>query len=221
MKKLALSATGLLVLGIASVAHGASVISSTFDTDTEGWGVTDLLDNATTSGSWSPNWSGTVGLPAGSISTSDVGAGSTSFVAPVKFLGDKLDYVGGSISFDMRNSVANYDGGLTYPITYLYGSGILITNNGTYPTVANQWAHDSTLLVPEAWHYMLGGPVTDSDFLAVLGNLEGVYLNSDWGWGADTGWLDNVTMSAVPIPGALWLFGSALAGLLGTAIKRV
>lgn len=33
-------------------------------------------------------------------------------------------------------------------------------------------------------------------------------------------WVDNVSNSPVPIPGAVWLLGSGLAGLVGTRIRR-
>ena len=98
---------GLFLFSMISIAQAASVITSTFDTDIDGWWVTQIFDDHTTSGRWNAYFSSTEGLPNGSIYTPDVGLAATAFSAPVKFLGDKADYVGGSISYDIRNSVAN------------------------------------------------------------------------------------------------------------------
>jgi hypothetical protein len=34
------------------------------------------------------------------------------------------------------------------------------------------------------------------------------------------GWLDDVSVSAVPVPGAIWLLGSGLIGLFGLSRKK-
>jgi hypothetical protein len=58
----------------------------------------------------------------------------------------------------------------------------------------------------------LGVPTGTGDWL----NLEAVFFSAEgnqFGFGSATVELDNVVVSAVPIPAAVWLFGSALAGL--------
>ncbi len=56
-------------------------------------------------------------------------------------------------------------------------------------------------------------------FLAEAGKKYSIYLGgvgfSQWSTGVD-GYALNVTTSAVPLPGAVWLFGTALAGFIGT-----
>ena len=47
----------------------------------------------------------------------------------------------------------------------------------------------------------------------------GGYKNGDWGKTPD-GYKLLVTASAVPVPGAVWLFGSAMAGLIGFGRRR-
>ena len=219
-KKLVVSlATALFMMGMVCIAQAAPVITSAFETDSEGWMVTDFYNLET---QISPSWSVTGGLPDGTIYTADVAQG-TLFSAPSIFLGNKKEYLEGTFSFDMKNSVANYDGGETYYSLYLMGSDMLITHRGIYPTIANQWVHDEAVLVSQGWTYATDDwttPVTVDDFSTILENLEGLYITTDWGWGADTGWLDNATMAPVPIPGALWLLGSAFASLIGVRIKR-
>jgi hypothetical protein len=191
-------ATGLFMLGMISMAQAAPVITSTFESDSDGWMVTDFYNLET---QINPSWSGTGGLPDGTIYTFDVVQG-TLFSAPSKFLGNKIDYIGGTFSFDMKNSVADYNGGETYYNLYFLGSDMLITHRGTYPTVPNQWVYDDVALVFQDWTYAIDDwttPVTVDDFSIILGNLEGVYITTDWGWGPDTGWLDNVVLQATPI----------------------
>lgn len=60
-----------------------------------------------------------------------------------------------------------------------------------------------------------GGSYLGSDF--VIENS--AYLLSDWGsFSMDT--LAVTTVSAVPVPAAVWLFGSGLVGLIGIARRR-
>lgn len=58
-------------------------------------------------------------------------------------------------------------------------------------------------------------------FTAIAGQIYSVYLggNGVGRWGQNVaGYEMKITTSAVPVPGAVWLFGSAMAGLLG--LKR-
>jgi len=79
--------------------------------------------------------------------------------------------------------------------------------------------YDTTLTV--TGYYAAGGTVTTSFF-----NIGSVFLttvNFDSSWtglekvafdsAGSPGIIDNITVQAVPIPAAVWLFGSALAGL--------
>ena len=52
--------------------------------------------------------------------------------------------------------------------------------------------------------------------------LFGGYMNGDWGDSVNGGYvLDITTASAVPVPAAVWLFGSALAGLSITGRRKL
>lgn len=44
-------------------------------------------------------------------------------------------------TFDIKNSVANYDSGDTALTMFLFGSGLKIWYSGPYPKAANQWKH--------------------------------------------------------------------------------
>ncbi len=60
-------------------------------------------------------------------------------------------------------------------------------------------------------------------FLAEAGKIYSIYLGgvgfSRWNAGVD-GYALNITTSPVPVPGAVWLFGSALAGLVGLRRRK-
>jgi hypothetical protein len=55
-------------------------------------------------------------------------------------------------------------------------------------------------------------PVGTGDWLN-LRKLTFVAGGNPFGVGSATAEIDNIVVSAVPIPAAMWLFGSALAGL--------
>jgi hypothetical protein len=208
-------ATALFIMDKIGLVQAAPVITSTFDSDSDGWMVTDFGNFSAQS---TPTWSG------GSIFTADVFNGIT-WSAPEKYLGNKMDFIGGTFSFDIKDSIADYAGGDSYYNLFLSSGDTILTHKGAYPTTPNQWMHDEASLSYQGWYYASGDwltPVESVDFSAVLGHLEGIYITADWGWGiSNVAWLDNVTMSTVPIPGALWLLVSGVASLAGLSMRRI
>jgi hypothetical protein len=74
------------------------------------------------------------------------------------------------------------------------------------------WMQISGSLAGGGGTSLLGVPVGPGDWL----NLTSVTFYAEgngFGFGGGTVELDNIVVSAVPIPAAVWLFGSALAGL--------
>lgn len=63
----------------------------------------------------------------------------------------------------------------------------------------------------------------DFSFIAQAGQVYTLYLGgynfSKWNTGLDN-YLMNVTTSPVPVPGAVWLFGSAIAGMVGFGRRK-
>ena len=203
------------ILGMVNASSSANIISSTFDTDVDGWSVTDVING----GHWDIDWSSTGGLPDGHIYKADVGPGGTVFSAPLKFLGDKMDYLGETISFDIKNNVADYEGGDVYWNLMLVGEGINIVNWGPYPKEANVWVHVDALLNYENWTYAKDtwrDPIAEVDFLKVINDVDAVYIHADWGWGLDTSSVDNFVL--IPEPISIILFG--LGGLALRSKRR-
>lgn len=73
---------------------------------------------------------------------------------------------------------------------------------------------------------LTGVPVTGSDATGFSGQLIAAgNIGTDWGFFADTQYseryqLDIVNTSVIPVPAAVWLFGSGLLGLVGVARRR-
>jgi hypothetical protein len=74
----------------------AGSVSSTFDTDAEGWGVGNIRSNLSTAPDPSnpPTYNATGGNPSGYISTTDT-EDIVAFLAPGKFLGNDVGFIGG------------------------------------------------------------------------------------------------------------------------------
>jgi hypothetical protein len=203
---------------LASNPLYAAVVSSIFDIDSDGWSVTEIFDDGTTLGNWQAFWGPTAGISGGGIYRPDVGSGGSVFVAPTKFLGDQSMFLGGRISWDIMNNVSNAGGASRWNLM-LVGAGMRIVHWDAPLSVPGSWVHFDAPLDALNWTKVIDssnwdGDVTQSDFLSVISDLEGAYILGDWGWGADTSYLDNVSLSAVPLPPAVLFFLSGI-GFLG------
>lgn len=58
------------------------------------------------------------------------------------------------------------------------------------------------------------------DFLTVMSDITQLMIRGDWVNGDELTRLDNFSMTVVPVPSALLLFGTGLLGLIGTAIRK-
>lgn len=96
----------LTLLAFTGATRGDVV--STFDTDTDGWLVKTVLFMGeyppTVIQTLTPTYVPSGGDPGGFIRTNDPDGNDTVFVAPSKFLGPKLDYLGGTLSFSLRDA---------------------------------------------------------------------------------------------------------------------
>jgi hypothetical protein len=214
-----LSATLVLSNPVSAAAISSS---SSFDIDTDGWSVTEVFDDGTNVGSWEAFWGPTAGLSGGGIYRPDVGSGGTVFVAPAEFLGDQSMFLHGNISWDIMNNVSNAGGTSRWNLM-LVGTDMRIVHWDTPPSVPWSWVHFDAPLEALSWTMVVDssnwdGEVTQSEFLAVLSNLEGAYFAADWGWGADTSHLDNVSLSSVPLPTSMLLFLSGI-GILKAFLR--
>jgi hypothetical protein len=190
------------------------VVSSTFDSSSEGWLVAG--DGPDTSVAYLPAG----GNPGGAIRRADQTDGYMHFQAPANFLGDMSAYYNGTLSYDLLQTVPFSDPEWFYR-ELLEGAGLLILNTAGLPPDTANWVHRSVTLnaaagwiaVPSLDDY-IGTPITEAQFQAVLANVTALYITGDLISGADLASLDNITLQAVPEPSAWLLTAAALAGLI-------
>lgn len=203
------------LLILTAVAAASSAVQSSFDTDRDGWQTCNVdFDLGTASvDTFAPAvWDGANGVPAGSLVTMDV-SGWNFFAAPAKFLGDQSALHGGSLTFDTFSTAND---AAPYPMVILRSGTSAIFAVGPPPEA--QWTHVAIPLLGSAWSLspeLAGVGVSDADLGEFLANLDGLYIQADWYIGDETTGLDNVRLTATPVPEpATWVaLGLAASGV--------
>ncbi len=182
-----LSAASLSLALIASVASAQPVIE-TFDTGAAGFSVySDAL---------AFQWSPTLGNPGGCVTATDDVAGVIwGFTAGPAFLGDKSCFAGGTLTYDLFVNIGG-NVGPTEPDFALIGAGITLAYDIPLAMASATWTTRSVTLSPAGWRVgTLTGPTpTQSQFDAVLANLQEVRLRAEHRSGSDNGRIDNVRL---------------------------
>lgn len=214
MNRVKVLCVAALVAGLPlGVAHAAGV-ASTFDTDADGWYVSDYLGN----GSTPVNWAG------GVIQTGDA-FGETSFHAPDKFTGDWSALYGTTLSFDLTEVGRDAGADAYYTALIASGTSVLYWYGGApLPAftsfVANLSASDSRWrLGGSGFDPASGVAPTAAEFQSILGNITRLQINAEFITGSDDTRLDNVILGAVPEPQTYLLMAAGLAALALRAKK--
>jgi hypothetical protein len=211
---------GSVFAGMVTVVEivGAASVTSTFDTDLDGW----TSDNTPAE----IGWAATGGNPGGYVRFDpDTTGNATAILAPSTFLGDwtSFDMVG-KISYDHK--IFSLGGGfifLPYRID-IKGPGGTAFWEGETPSGLTDWPlpPDQTVVAPlreDVWS------ITNGSWSGLLSNITELRIqielvdNTSSG-GGDIAGIDNVNLSSIPIPSAVWLFGSGLLGLIGMARRK-
>ena len=214
-----LPAVCLLLLALAPAARADAIAVSTFDTDAEGWNAVSVNGTHQVVGTAARSHTATGGNPGGAIFGSDFSSGTWYFNAPTAFLGNMSAAYNGSLSFDLRRS-----GGTLFnaaDVVLVGGNpGNLITltyDIANAPTSA--WTSFDVWLNESGWRVgTLAGPqATAEQMQTVLAALSALRIRGEYGAGADTEHLDNVSLNGeppepTPEPAALALMGTGLAG---------
>ncbi|MBK6660303.1 MAG: hypothetical protein IPG43_20150 [Proteobacteria bacterium] len=229
------SSAGLLLLVIALwAAQAHAAISSTFDSDADGWtGMTFTNQgefvNATLPGF---NFHAAGGNPGGYVSTLDPGPTLAARLgAPGKFLGNQSAFLGGSVSFDLtidRTGPVDQD---PPPLLLLQSGAASLLFIGSPVPQLGSWTSYIIPLAPLAptvpfgtgWYaFAAGNPLSahaavQADFDAIMTNLThfsitGEFIND--GANFDTVGLDNVVLQAVSIPPTLLMLLGGMGGVL-------
>jgi hypothetical protein len=165
------------------------IVSSTFDTDADGWTGAGLSPSDfsevlfTLPISWYAD---------GYIGIDDGDEVWTTFSAPAKFLGDKSDWLGGEISLDLKNVTGGIH--LDEPVVFLVAPGTVLCSPRILPSFT--WDHYSIPLTPEGWHVnTIDGPEPDLAMMHyVLSDLQAMYIIGDYVSGTEMTYIDNVQM---------------------------
>ena len=205
----------------AATPSFASTISSTFDTDAEGWTA-----NAP-EGALVHVASG--GNPGGHIRVTDTGGGgvngfaSGAFFGPA-FSGDLRAFDGGTLSIDMNATVVgggNFD---SFGWILLFGPGDAMPDDQTPEAVADiapQPPRSPTWVTFTMTFDAATFGLSQLDWKDLLSDIERIGIATDAFDGNDTIGIDNVVLSApaaavVPLPASGWLvlLGVALMGAM-------
>lgn len=198
-------------LFLASAAHGAT---STFDTGTEGW--TAVGDRAGPA-----QWFDEGGNPGGHIRITDATLGGvTYFQAPESYLGDQSGAINTNLSFDLQQNISGPPNQFNSNDVVLVGGGLTLAFDTAMNPGIGTWSHYEVPLTASLWRVStLEGPVaTDSQFSQVLSDLSALRIRAEYKTGADTGYLDTVSLVPEPQSWAMLLFG--LGVLVGTSRLR-
>jgi hypothetical protein len=176
------------------------------------------LDGWTAQGDGSITHSSTGGNPGGFLRSSDPAAGSnTDAFAPAKFLGDwsAYDNGAGSVSADLTIITANgpHTEGVEFFISGPGGEASFRFPTSAGPSVGT-WTTYTLPISQSDWN------ITSGNWTSLLSDVQVFRIDLEFISGTEVTGLDNVRLAAVPVPAAVWLFGSGLLGLGGISRRR-
>jgi hypothetical protein len=200
---------GFLVAGLAAAsmafagtANAEFVTNGTFDTDLAGWD--QEVGTGTIPTSWVSPGAANVGQP-GTPGTSTFSQKLSITSTSVAYSFDYQWQVNKPSLADVFTAIIEYD---------LQGGGTSSVELVNQPTSEPGLNFNQTYFVAETTA-LAGIDTAAADNARIIFTL--VENNSPVGTRVQ---LDNVSVSAVPLPAAAWLFGSALVGLVAVARRR-
>lgn len=192
-----------LVHGISSVAPASQA------TDRYVQGTTSNFE-VTTSGSTVTGGAGSLGLTGVQVLGIGTGPyagfalayGDYSLVYDPTAQADEADFVGGSSAGLSGWYLQNHIGGLSFFI-----DAYDIANLSVVANDANNWKMTGDLLMSASNVFMLGGNQGDDmgNFCLGVGSYSGC----------------SAPVSEVPVPGAVWMFGTGVLGMMGAARRKL
>lgn len=196
--------TPFLLGGITALfASPLFAVTSSFDEGTQGWGALGDIAAPVT-------WTASGGNPGGYISITDAATGGTTyFVAPTQFLGNQINALGHTLSFDLQQRYSGSANQFAAADVILRGAGLTLVFDLPSNPAKSAWTSYSVPLVASAWHIdsTAGNFASPAQFSAVLNNLTALHIRAEYRSGADVGLLDNVTLVPEPSTYSLLIMG--------------
>jgi len=204
---------GVVIGVLGPAASAASVISSNFDSNTEGWtGINGVINF---------HWDPTGGQSGGFVRGRDAGEGTVWLLnAPSAYLGDLSGFYGGNLSFYLRQFAAPQPFVTPLPDVKIIGNGMsIVIDAGADP--GNSWTLYSVNLTSGAWHHdtLDGALASAADIQDVLSNVTDFRIRAEYSSNVDSDGLDTVLLSSVPEPETYALMLAGL-GVLGFVARR-
>ena len=180
--------------GTITIEETAQEINSTFERTIEGWRV---QGDAQGSSSF-PDYLEEGGNPGGHLKAVDnVSGGVWYWAAPAQFTGEKSDYFGGELTFDLYQSTRSSQFNAQDVILEGPEMSLSYDVGGTETHPETDWTSYSVpLAVADGWTTgsTSGEPATEEQFESVLSDLQGLAIRGEYVSGSDTGYLDNPTL---------------------------
>ena len=145
------------------------------------------------------------GNPGGYILATDTQSSEMRLTAPAKFVAKALKN-GGEISFNAREEVNPHGNWPSFGEITLEGAGESLVHDFFIGDLTSEWTHISAPLTASAWD------VSDQDLWnRVLANVTGIIINVESGAQvSEAVGFDNFSVTAVPLPSAIWFLAPAL-----------
>lgn len=221
MKQYVLAALAAVFVG--GIAEAAT-LSSTFDTDADGW-TGNVPEGAL-------SYVATGGNPGGHIRLTDTGAGvingfASGALAGPSFSGDLSAFDGGTLSFDMITITGGGGTFASFGTVFLFAAGDANPGDQTPDAMADAAAVAPTSAAWQNYSLTFDAAtfgVSQTAWDAILANVDTIGIATDAFSGADTIGLDNFTLTdavaPVPLPATALLLLAALGGLAGLRRRR-
>lgn len=197
-------------------------ITSTFETDADGWTFSNPAGAAVT-----VVYSTTGGNPSGRVLatySSNIGFATQSWIAPAKFFGNQMAFsLGMNLRFDLQQSQAGTSSNANGDVRIESGNSQILYSLPAKPAVAPAWSSYSLKLdETQGWRVSsTTGPLaTRAQIIAALSNITAIEIRGTYATNASyTSSLDNVvleqrTLTPAPVASSL----SATSGKPGDVI---
>ena len=188
---------------VSPYVAATSILSSTFDTDADGWTIAN---------DGNPAWFATGGNPGGYFRATDQSSGQYwYFRAPAPYLGDRSTFYGGELSYQLQMFAGSYNASFP-PWVVLAGGGLtLIYDGSAQGAPGNVWTSFNVplsvgspgwyLATDNCWTgtgdscgFSGATPPTPAQFQSVLANLDTLLIRGEYTIGGDSVGLDNVQL---------------------------